>query len=174
MAKKIAYDDSNLQQLFAEMDVKRRVQSLKGAFRKTANQVRKTAINNLRGENIRNAGKIGEGIYTKVFKRKAGFSVSIAPRKIGKNGKGEKGMYETRTGTHKPILLWAELGTNARKTKSQTRIFKRSRKGHPTGRMKRYGFMRKTETEVRDKVTTDFRNEVTSNIIRVSKKYGCK
>ena len=48
MAKDIDYDDRNLQRLFADMEPKRRLQAIKGGFRKEANLVRKTAINNLR------------------------------------------------------------------------------------------------------------------------------
>lgn len=42
------YDDTQLQKLFTEMDVKHRKRALKGAFRREANQVRRAAINNLR------------------------------------------------------------------------------------------------------------------------------
>lgn len=42
------YNDTQLQKLFTEMDVKHRKRALKGAFRREANQVRRTAINNLR------------------------------------------------------------------------------------------------------------------------------
>src|SRR5574344_1060964 len=71
----ITYDDANLQRLFAEMDVKQRLQALKGAFRREANQVRKTALNNLRGSirtdkdmesGVRTAGKITD--FTKIGK----------------------------------------------------------------------------------------------------------
>lgn len=51
----IEYDDSNLRQLFAELEPKRRTQALKGAFRREANQVRKTAINNLRSSGIKSS-----------------------------------------------------------------------------------------------------------------------
>ena len=48
MARTIDYNDENLQRLFAELEPKRRLQAIKGGFRREANQVRKTAINNLR------------------------------------------------------------------------------------------------------------------------------
>ena len=44
----INYDDRNLQQLFTELTPKRRLQALRCGFRKEANRVRKTAVNNLR------------------------------------------------------------------------------------------------------------------------------
>ena len=43
MAQSIDYDDKNLQQLFAELEPKRRLQAIKGGFRKEANKVRKVA-----------------------------------------------------------------------------------------------------------------------------------
>ena len=159
----LQYDDTNLQRLFAEMDTKHRLKALKGAFRREANRVRKAAVNNLRGS-IRTDKDLERGVRAVVFKRKAGFRVTVGTRKAGKKGDNKK---------EKPILIWAEAGTAARRTKTKTRIFKRSRKGHSTGRMKRYGFMTKTADEVRANVTDSLRNEIINSITKVAKKYGC-
>ena len=164
------YDDTQLQKLFIEMDVKHRKRALKGAFRREANQVRRTAINNLRLW-----FDVGKGIRAIVFKKAAGFRVTIGTKKANrKTGKGEKGMHINRQGLKKPVLIWAEGGTEQRKTKTKTRVFVRERRGHNTGRMKRYGFMRKTQTDVRDKVTADLRNEIVESVTKTANKYGCK
>lgn len=165
------YDDRNLQRLFAEMDVKRRVQALRGAFRREANQVRKTAINNLRGS-IRSDRNLERGIRAMVFKRKAGFRVTVGTKKAGKSGR-EYGFHTNRRGLKKPVLIWAEAGTERRYTKTRSKIFRRLRKGHYTGRMRRYGFMRTTLQQVRGTVTEDLRKEIIDNVTRVAKKYGC-
>lgn len=171
MAATVQYDDENLQRLFAEMDTRKRMKALKGAFRREANNVRKTAINNLRGS-IRTDRDLERGIRTVVFKRKAGFRVTIGTKKAGKSGK-EYGFHVNRRGLEKPVLIWAEGGTNLRRTKTKTRIFTRSRKGHKTGRMKRYGFMRKTLTDVRDRITDSLHDEVINSVTKEAKKYGC-
>lgn len=72
-----------------------------------------------------------------------------------------------------PVLIWAEEGTDYRRTKTKYRFFRRGRKSHPTGRMKRYGFMRKTLSEVKNSVTDSLHNEIARNIIKTAKKYGC-
>ena len=86
MARDIDYDDRNLQQLFADLEPKRRLQAVKGGFRKEANRVRKTAINNLRSS-IRTDKDLEKGVRAIVFKRKAGFRVTVGTKKAGKNGK---------------------------------------------------------------------------------------
>lgn len=171
MAATIQYDDENLQRLFAEMDTKKRLKALKGAFRREANRVRKTAINNLRGS-IRTDRDLERGVRAIVFKRKAGFRVTIGTKKAGKSGK-EYGFHTNRRGQKKPVLIWAEEGTVRRHTKTRTSFFVRSRKGHSTGRMKRYGFMLKTLKEVRDRVTDSLHSEVVNSIMKEAKKYGC-
>lgn len=168
------YDDTQLQKLFTDMDVKHRKRALKGAFKREANQVRKTAINNLRSS-LHSNRDLEKGIRAIVFKDKAGFRVTIGTKKANrKTGKGEKGMHLNRQGLKKPVLIWAEGGTEQRRTKTKTKVFVRERKGHNTGRMKRYGFMRKTKTDVADKVTEDLRNEITKSIEKTASKYGCK
>lgn len=168
------YDDTQLQKLFTEMDVKHRKRALKGAFRREANQVRRTAINNLRSS-LHSNRDLEKGIRAIVFKKAAGFRVTIGTKKANrKTGKGEKGMHINRQGLKKPVLIWAEGGTEQRKTKTKTRVFVRERRSHNTGRMKRYGFMRKTQTDVRDKVTADLRNEIVESVTKTANKYDCK
>lgn len=174
MAATIQYDDEDLQRLFAEMDIKKRLKALKGAFRRGANRVRKTALNNLRGS-IRTDKDLERGVRAVVFKRKAGFRVTIGTKKAGKTGK-EYGFHINRRGLKKPVLIWAEAGTKWRRTKSKQR-FKANGKwrtaGTHRGFMKRYGFMQKTAADVRDSVTDNLHNEVINSVRKVAKKYGC-
>lgn len=176
MARTIDYDDKNLQRLFAELEPKRRLQAIKGGFRKEANQVRKTAINNLRSS-IQSNKDLEKGVRAIVFKRKAGFRVTVGTKRAGKNGKGEAGFHTNRQGLKKPVLIWAEEGTAERKTKPKQGTRRRAarlRASHRTGRMKRYGFMAQTLTSVRDTVTANIQKMVTENVEQVAKKYGCK
>ena len=176
MARDINYDDRNLQRLFADMEPKRRLQAIKGGFRKEANLVRKTAINNLRNS-IRTDKDLEKGVRAIVFKRKAGFGVTVGTKKANKSGKGEAGFHTNRQGLKKPVLIWAEEGTDERRTKPKQgtrRRASRLRASHRTGRMRRYGFMAQTLRSVRDTVTDNVHKMVTENIEKIAKKYGCK
>ena len=176
MARTIDYNDENLQRLFAELEPKRRLQAIKGGFRKEANQVRKTAINNLRSS-IQSNKDLEKGVRAIVFKRKAGFRVTVGTKRAGKNGKGEAGFHTNRQGLKKPVLIWAEEGTAERKTKPKQGTRRRAarlRASHRTGRMKRYGFMAQTLTSVRDTVTNNIHEMVAENVQKVAEKYGCK
>ena len=169
----LQYDDRNLQKLFAAMDPKQRMKALKGAFRKEANRVRKAAVNNVRAS-IRSDRELEKGVRALVFKRKAvGFRVTVGTKRVKRTGK-EFGFHKNRRGLKKPVLIWAEEGTKPRRTKTATKIFARSRKGHNTGQMKRYGFMQRTAAQERGVVTANIHTEVNNSIIREAKKYGCK
>lgn len=182
MATSIDYDDRDLQRLFAELEPKRRVQALKGGFRREANQVRKTAINNLRSS-INSSKDLEKGVRAIVFKRKAGFRVTVGTKRANKTtGKGEAGFHTNRQGLKKPILIWAEGGaanggTKDRETKPKQGTRRRAarlRQQHSTGRMRRYGFMEQTLNSVRDTVTQDIHAMVLDNVTKVAEKYGCR
>lgn len=169
----LEYDDRNLQRLFAEMDAPHRLKALRGAFRKEAGRVRRIAVNNLRGS-IRTDRDLAKGIRAIVYKKTAGFRVTIGTRKANRNGLGEYGFHKNRQGLKKPVLIWAEEGTDLRRTKARSKIFVRKRKGHSTGRMRRYGFMAKTKSQVQDSVTNNLRKEIVKSVEKIAKKYGCE
>lgn len=169
MAQNIDYDDRQLQQLFAELEPKRRLQALKGGFRRAANQVRKVAVNNLRGS-IRSDKDLEKGVRAVVFKRSAGFRITVGTS-------DDKGYHTNRQGLKKPILIWAEEGTEERRTKSKKgtrRRANRLRSSHRTGKMKRYGFMERTLSSTCETVTDDIRQLVEENVLKIAQKYGCK
>ena len=190
MAEQIHYDDSNLRQLFVELEPERRLQAIKGGFKRVANQVRKTAINNLRSSGLRTDKDLERGVRAIVFKRAAGFRVTIGTKKNGKKksrmdeviaGRDSSNNWHNyhvnRRGQELPILIWAEEGTAQRRTKHKgkhRRGYTRKREQHSTGRMRRYGFMAQTLSGVRGTVTDDVHNMVMENVEKVAKKYGCK
>lgn len=168
------YDDSNLRKLFKALDHKQRIKAMRGAFRREANKVRRAAISNLRSTGIRTDLDLEKGVRAVVSKRDAGFRVTIGTKKGNrKTGRGERGFHTNRRGLKKPVLIWAESGTDRRYTKSKTRIFARSRKGHYTGRMKRYGFMSKTGSQVDGRVGDELREEIVKSINMTARRYGC-
>lgn len=178
MAKVIDYDDSNLQRLFEALTPKQRMVAMRRAFKREANYVRNIAISNMWG--CLNAGrKIESGIRAIVFKRKAGFKVTIASKKANSKGNGERGYYISRKlrkkdATGKPVLIWAEEGTDPRYTKGRLKWGNlKTRKAHFTGHMKSYGFMKKTLDETQFTVTDHLRNEIIESVQTEAKKYGC-
>lgn len=105
-----------------------------------------------------------------VFKRSAGFRITVGTS-------DDKGYHTNRQGLKKPILIWAEEGTEERRTKSKKgtrRRANRLRSSHRTGKMKRYGFMERTLSSTRETVTDDIRQLVEENVLKIAQKYGCK
>lgn len=168
----MTYDDRNLQMLFEELSEKNRKKSLRQAFRKAASYVRKTAVRNLKGSGLRTDRDLTKGIRPIVYKEKLGFRVTIGTKRANKNGKGEAGFHTNRRGLKKPVLIWGEEGTTDRYTK--TRAFYKKKKGHFTGKMESYGFMRKTKDEVKDEVTNQLHDSIVEKITKTARKYGCK
>lgn len=162
---KISYDDSNLQQLFAEMDVKQRMKALKGGFRKAANDFKKAAINNLR-QGIHSSKDLESGVRALVFKQKSGFRVTVGTKRGSKTSGKVYGIHTNRKGLQKPVLIWAENGTKSRKTKGKS--------GHSTGRMRRYGFIAKTRDEMSATLENNLKDDLRNSIFKVAQKYGCK
>ena len=176
----ITYDDTNLRKLFEEMAPKNRKKALKGSFRRTGNYVRGIAVRNLQGTGINHATRLRKGIRTVVFKRDAGFRVTAASRKADKQGKGERGMHTNRYGLKKPVLSWAETGTQLRlvKRRGYTRVKVAGGRfytvGANRGRMPKYGFMERTRTQVDGSVMPVLRKEICQSIQKIARKYGCK
>ena len=81
MKKGLEYNDEYLRDLFFELEPKERVKALKGGFRKVANRVKKTAINNLRACAFQSDKDMEKGVRSMVFKKKAGFRVTIGTKK---------------------------------------------------------------------------------------------
>lgn len=167
---KVDYDIHRLQQLFIELEPKRRVQALKGAFRRGANRVKRTTVGFIRAD-IRKDKDLERGVRALVFKRTPGFRVTLGTRRTKKK---VSGFHTNRQGLSKPILIWADAGTKQRHTKSKTRVFVRSRKGHNTGSMPAYGFIRRARQSTEATMTKGLHDDVIEVLIRTAKKYGCK
>ncbi len=176
----IRYSPENLSKLFKELDPKKKIQALKGASRKAATKVRKKAVENLRSSGLAINKELEKGVRKSIYKKKPGFLVTIGSKEKKKRTK--KGpakstwtnfSYHTNSkGLKKPILIWAEEGTQVRKTRTQSSWFVRKKKGHLTGRMRAYRFMKKTKKDVKDKVTDFYRKSLEESIIQTVKKYG--
>jgi len=165
------YDDSQLQQLFEQLELKQQAKVLRGGFRRAAAKFRKAAIGNLRSS-IRTDSDLEKGVRAIVFKQQLGFRVTVGTS-------GKKGYHLNRFGLLKPVLLWAEDGTANRWTKSNggkhSRMFcKRKRKSHATGKMSAYMFMQKTKEQEAGNITTNLHISIRQSVESAAKRCGCK
>lgn len=167
----IEYEDSNLQRLLTALTPQQRRKALRGTCRRLANQTRKRAVSNLRAS-IRSDKDLEKGVRTVVNKKIMGFRVTVGTKFNRKSGKS-RGFHKNRRGEKKPVLIWAEDGTALRNTKSRTRAFVRSRRGHSTGYMRSYGFMDKTKRQTMPGITAAYRQEITNQIVKEARKHGC-
>lgn len=163
--------------VYQALDLKAQRKAMRSAMRRESNRLRKAAVSNLQSSGIGHGTKhsLSKGIRARVYPEKygAGFMVTVKPHKANrKTGQGEASMHRNRQGLKKPILSWAEEGTDLRRTKTKTKIFTRKRKGHATGRMRRYGFMRKTDNQAEQIVERNLFNDFQENIEKAARKQG--
>lgn len=147
--------------------------AVKRAYRAVSKEAVKVAQRNLAASGLKSSGgDLKKGIRSYAYSRGGGFLVTVKARAANRQGKGEKGMHTTRKGIKKPILTWAEEGTVERHTKSKTRWFTRTRKGHTTGKMPAYGFLSKSEPEMFSIVERGLTPEVEKAVEKVARKCG--
>ncbi len=177
-----SYDIKNLQKLFDQLQPKQQRQALRGAMRRAATTVKRAAIANLR-TCVNTTPELEKGVRTMVWKRKAGFRVTVGEKRANKSGKGEAGFYISRHQHNKdgkprklPVLRWLDTGTKVRKSKTKTRFRVGSdkwRMGKNHGFLKKYAFMDKTKNQVAPTITKTVQDEVITNVQRIAKRYGC-
>lgn len=171
MAKEFYYDDHRLLQMFEELSEKRRVSALRGAFRAVGRQVRRRAVEELRGSGLNSNRYVEKGIRLVPYKRVLGFRVTIGT-------KGKKRDYGDLSGKElsaakkqsrlSVVPLWAEGGTDDRQ-----RSTKRGKTAR-TGRMPVFGFMSATESAVKAGTFSDCTEAIGQYIEKTAKKYGSK
>ena len=124
------------------------------------------------------------------YSKGGGFLITVKAHRSNLKGEGEKSMHENRKGFKKPILMWAEEGTNYRqrggkkvrvkhgiygthrsgKTRYWTETIRKN--GIPTKRMPAYRFLDKATPEMNSTVETDLGKEVGVAVEKVAKKCG--
>lgn len=152
--------------MFSELSPGNRAKVFRGALRRTATQVRRMAVGYLLNSGLRHAKEMQRGIRKGVRRKDLGFFVTVA---TGSNGQGQ---HRNRFGKLKPVLSWAEDGTNLRKTRSSSRSYIRKRKGHTTGSMPAYGFMAASRQRLGG-IEAGFRTNLADSVVKIAKRYGC-
>lgn len=159
---RIDYNDINLHKLIEDLQPKRRLQALRGAYRKGGRMLRNAVIRELRNS-LHSSKDLEKGVRALLTKKKAGFRATVGTKMANKKGKGEAGFHTNRQGQKKPVLVWADKGTKERRTK----------RGKSTGRMRHYGLMQNASNAVKDSVSEEISTSIITELVRVSRKYGC-
>lgn len=169
MASRAVDIEKPFNDVFQALDLKDQRKAMRSAIRREGNRLKKRAVANLQGSGIGQGtnGRLSRGIRSYVYPEKygAGFLLSAKPHK-------KQGYHKNRQGKEKPVLMWAEDGTDLRRTKTKTKVFVRQRKGHATGRMKRYGFLRKTDEQGAQVVEQNLFATFQKNLERAARKKG--
>ena len=182
MADQVIDLDRPFTEVFRALDLTIQRKALRGAMRREGNRLRKTATSNLSQSGIGGGTKrsLSSGIYVRVYPDNygAGFMVSVRPR--GKN----KGIHLNRQDLQKPVLMWAEDGTRQRRigrrvssslSKSRftgKKVRQYLRGGANRGKMKRYGFLAKTEEQTAASVEANLFNNFQGNLEKAARRQG--
>ena len=136
--------------------------TLRGALREESRRVANVAKRNLRSSSLNHASSMTSGIRANVTRGLRGYYVSVTPEKWSRKkyraaqaakAKGKtlrrKGIHTNRSGSEKPVLMWAESGTKSRESRGRG-VFERNRghmfgkKGLPEG--EGLGFLKRAES----------------------------
>lgn len=190
------YTGSEWTQLAKELSPRQMRNALKRSYRTEAKKALAVARRKLHKSGLHVEGNKADwdkGIRSHIYSKGGGFMLTVKARRANHNGKGEKSMHQNRKGFKKPILMWAEEGTQKRQAKSkgwhyeQTGSWKlwarhgtaykpRKRKvrygGLNRGQMGAYGFLEKATPEMYQVVEADLGVEVGAAVEKVAKKCG--
>lgn len=172
--------DKTFGEVYQALSLKDQRKALKSAMRKEGNRVRKAAMENVKTSGLKDShGNIEKELYTRVFPDRygTGFIVTAKPH-------GNKGIHTNSRGKKKPILLWADAGTDSRnvgprklgkivKAKSGNSYYRKyKRSGHSTGRMKALNFIEKTERQEEGNVEDSLFKTFSDNLEKAARKKG--
>lgn len=169
MADNVTVINRSFGDIWKALDMREQRKALRGAMRREGRRLHAMAASELRASGIGQGTNqpLAKGIRPRVFPDKygAGFMLTVKPN-------GKKGFHTNRQGKQKPVLMWAEDGTKLRRTKTKTKFFVRKRKGHITGRMRRYGFMAMTEQQATKSVEENLFRDFEANLEKAARKRG--
>lgn len=157
-----------LLQIFSARDIKA---SLKGAYRKTGNEILKIARQRLMSSGIAHASKLKKGIRLRVYSRGGGFMITVKPH-------GKQGYHVNRFGLEKPVLMWAEEGTKVRYVrheggqKVQTSAGQWRTLGRRRGQMPAYHFLEGVERQGVPVIEREMPQAIEDQVMKRAGKYG--
>lgn len=186
-------DGKDLATLAKELTPRQLRNALKRSYRAEAKKVLGIARRHLHASKLKVKGNKSDwdkGIRSHIYSKGGGFLITVKAHRSTLKGEGEKSMHENRKGFKKPILMWAEEGTNYRqrggkkvrvkhgiygthrsgKTRYWTETIRKN--GIPTKRMPAYRFLDKATPEMNSTVEVDLGKEVGVAVDKVAKKCG--
>lgn len=186
-------DGKDLATLAKELTPRQLRNALKRSYRAEAKKVLGIARRHLHASKLKVKGNKSDwdkGIRSHIYSKGGGFLITVKAHRSNLKGEGEKSMHENRKGFKKPILMWAEEGTNYRqrggkkvrvkhgiygthrsgKTRYWTETIRKN--GIPTKRMPAYRFLDKATPEMNSTVEADLGKEVGVAVDKVAKKCG--
>lgn len=179
--------------LLKEMNGRQIKNVMKQAYRRVGKKGEDIARRHLKTSGLGgDMNSLGRSIRTYVYSKGGGFLITVDARRANKSGKGEKSMYKTSRGVKKPILMWAEDGTNPRQSGGNVRYvytgnvkwgsrhgkaYKLRRKrvrsgGRDRGKMPAYNFLKDSENEIAKMAENELQPEVEKAVLRAAKKAG--
>lgn len=167
-------------EVFKALDLKTQRKAMKSAMRREGNRLKKAAVDNLHASGIGPGTKrsLSSGIYVRTYPDRYGMGFMVSVKPHGRR----KGIHLNRQNREKPVLMWAEDGTRMRKVgrrissffgKSRftgKKVTQYLRGGASRGKMKRYGFLSRTEQQTADSVETNLFNDLQANVERAAKR----
>lgn len=148
--------------LLREMNVRQLRNSLKKAYRGEAKKQLTIAQGYAARTGMHNAAALAKTVYSYVYSRGGGFQITVKGNK-----KNDKGMYRNSKGRLKPVMMWAEDGTESRSTRNGG-----LRRAHTTGSCTQYGFLAKAEAEMFSAAEVDLLPEVEAAVTKIARKAG--
>jgi len=123
--------------LFSALDLKERRKAMRTATRRVGAEARATAAGEIAASGLGHGTRraIAKSLRLRVYPARYGLGFMITTKPHGKEG-----YHKNRQGKEKPILMWAQEGTQSRTTRGT-----RSRSRHATGSMPAYRFLQRAE-----------------------------
>lgn len=156
-----------LLQCFNKRDLKA---LLKGAYRKTGNEILAIARQRLMSSGIAHASKLKRGIRLRVYPRGGGFMITVKPH-------GKQGYHVNRFGLEKPVLMWVEEGTKGRYVRhgggQRTKISDGHWRtlGRRKGQMPAYRFLDGVESQGVPVIEREMPQAIEDQVVRRAGKY---
>lgn len=163
------YTGREFSDLVKQLSGKQLKKALRQAYRREGKKLREIAVASLRHSGLKahqSVADLEKGVRAHVYTRGGGLMITVKPYR------NRTSVYTNRRGMKKPVLMWAEEGTWYRVTKSKTKWGLRQRRGHRTGRMLAYHFMRNSEDQIISVAETDLARELEHSLDIAVKKAG--
>jgi len=170
--KKFDLDTARLQKAWDDvartMDAKTLRKAVRKGYRKASNEALRIARQRLTTSGLKVRGNRSDwekGVRAYIYSRGGGFMVTVKGRKTP-----ERSMHTNARGKKKPILMWAEDGTKARKRRLSMK--QSGKRTASTGHMRPYHIVEDTAPAMFRKVEEVLLPELEKSVYQTAAKVG--